>query len=136
MPIVHGDTVIPAGSFNGEAKVANLSVGSLCPDGLLMGTYSGDGDDNDISWNSGYNSADVAAASPSLLRKVTAYTGTDMLGKTVKLAGAATAFIGTVVQQFNTELDNTGGDGAQVPCLLIKASQFYYVAEPASVEEV
>ena len=38
MPIVHGDTVIPASSFNGEGAVANLAVGSLCMDGLLMGT--------------------------------------------------------------------------------------------------
>src|SRR5690606_40113707 len=84
MPIVHGDTVIPASSFNGEGAVANLAVGSLCMDGLLMGTNHGDADDNDVSWNNGLKTAE-AGINPNLLRKVTAYTGADLLGVSVRL---------------------------------------------------
>lgn len=136
MALAQGDTVIPASMFNAEGRVANLSVGSLCPDGVLMGQYGDTANEADIVWNSGNVSGDSQQLNPANLRKCTAYTGTDLLGKGVRLTGAAPAFSGTVIQQFNTELDDTNGDGTQVPVVVVKASGFIYVAEPANVEAV
>lgn len=136
MAIAHGDTVIPTGSFNSVAGVANLAVGSLCPDGLNVGTYHGAGGNDDIVWNNGLSSVTALAANPGLVRKCTAYTGTDLLGKTVQLTGKGPAFQGIVVQQLNTELDDSAGDGTQVPIVVVKANGFFFVAEPANVEEV
>lgn len=136
MAIAHGDTVIPTGSFNSVAGVANLAVGSLCPDGLNVGTYHGGGDGDDVVWNNGTGTVHAGVANPNLLRKCTAYTGTDLLGKQVQLTGAGVAFQGVVVQQLDTELDDVGGDGTQVPVVVVKAAGFFFVAEPANVEEV
>jgi hypothetical protein len=133
MAIIHGDTVIPAGAFNSVVGVADLSVGSLCPAGLNIGTYHGGAPSDEIVWNNGTSSVSGTAVNPRVLRKCTAYTGLNLLGKTVQLIGKATAFRGPVVQQLDTELDGTEGTGTQVPILVIKGAGFFFVAEPASV---
>ena len=132
MAIVSGDTVIPAGSFAGNARVADLSVGSLVPAGLVMGVFHGDADEY-VVWNNGevYGNA-VNGAN---YRKCTAYTGAFSLGQTVRLTGKPVEFIGQVVQVFNTELDDSNGDGTQEPVVLVRANQFYYVAQDAALEE-
>lgn len=133
MALVNGDTVIPAGSFCSVLGVANLGVGSLCPDGLNVGTYHDGGGTSDVVWNNGAVSVG-GAVTPTMLRKCTAYTGTDLLGKRVQLTGAGPAFSGPVVQQLNTELNDTNGDGAQVPIVVVQGAGFYFVAETANVE--
>ena len=136
MALVAGDLVIPAGSFNGEAGVADLTVGTLCPEGLLLGIFDGTAGDEEYIWNNGQNSG-AAATNPNNCRKCTPYSGaTSYLGKTVQLNGVSPAFQGVVIQELDTELDNVNGDGTQVPILVIKTSQFVYVAEPANVTEV
>jgi len=133
MALASGDTVIPAGSFNGSSQAANLSVGTLCPDGLLLGTYTGDADEF-VIWNNGNVSQETF--STINLRKCETYTGTDFLGKTVQLTDFSADFRGTVILQLNTELDDTNGDGTQVPVIVVKTPQFTYVAEASSVTEV
>lgn len=135
MAIIQGDTVIPTGSFNSVVGVADLSVGSLCPAGLNTGTYHGDADEG-IVWNNGLYSTNDSGTNPRMLRKCTAYTGPDLLGKTVQLVGKSAAMRGSVVQQLNTELDATAGNGTQVPIVVIKGAGFFFVAEPANVVEV
>jgi hypothetical protein len=132
MALVNGDIVIPAGSFNGDGAVADLSVGTLCPEGLNFGTYQSTAPYS--LWSSGV--AQSVAQATANLRKCTAYTGTDLLGQAVRLTGKGPAFQGVVVQQFNTELDDTNGDGTQVPVVLVETEDFFYVAEPADLETV
>lgn len=132
MALVNGDTVIPAGSFNGEATVANLEVGSLCPEGLNVGTYQSTAPYT--VWSSGIVQT-VAFASANY-RKCSQYTGPDLIGKSVRWPGKGPALQGVVVQQLNTELDDVNGDGTQVPVVVVKADGFFYVAEPASLEEI
>jgi hypothetical protein len=136
MAIIHGDTVIPAGSFSSVLGAASLSSGSLCPDGLNLGTVHADGGDEDVIWNNGLASNHPGPTDPRLLRKCTAYTGTNLLGETVQLINRGSAFRGPVVQQLNTELDMTGGNGTQVPILVVKGAGFFFVVEPAQVEVV
>lgn len=133
MPVAPGDIVTPAGSFNGNAGVANLAVGTLCPDGLTLGVFEGGA--IFVRWNTGFNESGTTFTAGNL-RVCTAYTGSDLLGKTVRLLGKGPAFQGTVVQQLNTELDDTDGDGTQTPVVVVKTERFTYVAEPASLEEV
>jgi hypothetical protein len=131
MAIVIGDVVVSAGAFNGESEVANLAVGSLCPDGLLLGVFNGLVDAY-VNWNNGTVTGVVSTQN---LRKVTAYTGPDLFGKTVRLTGYGPEFIGAVVQQLDVELDATDGEGDPTPVVVVKAFNFSYVALPASVEE-
>lgn len=134
MALAAGDMVIPAGMFNGNAQVANLAVGSLCPDGLLVGIWTGEVSEA-VVFNNGLNTG-AAGVNSNNYRKCTPYTGTSFLGKTVQLNGASTAFRGVVIQQLQTELDDTNGDGTQVPVLVIKTQDFTFVAAPANVSEV
>jgi len=135
MALVNGALVIPAGSFNGTGRVADLTKGTLCPEGLNVGVWHGDATDKAV-FNNGLSTINDGAVNPVNLRKVTGYSGTTLLGKVVRLTGAGPAFQGVVVQQLNTELSDTNGDGVQVPVVVVKAAGFYYVAEPANVEEV
>lgn len=132
MALVNGDLVIPASSFNGDGAVADLSVGSLCPEGLNFGTYQSTAPYS--IWSSGVVQS-VAQATANL-RKCTPYSGTDLLGKGVGLPGKGPAFQGVVVHQFDTELDDTNGDGTQVPVVVVETEDFFYVAEPADLETV
>lgn len=135
MALVAGDMVIPAGSFNGEAAAANLAVGTLCPEGLLIGLWTAEASEAAV-FNNGLNTGAVSL-NPNNMRKCTPYSGgTSFLGKYVQLTGACTAFRGIVIQELNTELDDTNGDGTQVPVLVVQADGFTYVAEPSSISEV
>jgi len=134
MAIVQGDSIVPAGSFNGTGRVADLSVGSLCPDGLVVGTYHGDATDFAV-WNSGRVLDD--SNTPVNLRKCTPYSGgTSFYGKRVRLTGKSPVFEGVVVQELDVELDDTNGDGSQTPVVVIQTRQFTYVALATSVEAV
>lgn len=133
MTLAEGDLVVPAGVFNGNDAVADLSVGSLCPEGVNIGSYSQAAAIQAIFPN---GQVGESSQNPVNLRKVTTYTGTDLLGKDVKLTGAGAAFIGTVIHQFDVELDATNGDGTPTPVVVVKTGQFTYIALPASVEEV
>lgn len=137
MAIVAGDTVIPAGIFNrSSGGSADLAKGTLCPDGISIGTYLGTSADSTwTNWNSGEQDND-GGYNAANLRKCTEYSGEDLLGKTVSLLNVAPAFRGTVVQQFDTELDDVEGNGTQVPVCVIKTERFYYVAEPGDLQEV
>lgn len=134
MALVAGDMIIPAGMFNAEAQVANLAVGSLCPEGLLLGIWTGEVSEA-VVFNNGTTTG-ATALNPNNYRKCTPYSGTSFLGKTVRLNGACSAFRGVVVQELNTELDNTNGDGTQVPVVVVKTPHFTYVAEPGNISEV
>lgn len=138
MAFATGDMCIAAGVFPQPAGggAAVLTKGTLCPDGIVFGTFFGGVDPTFVKWNTGRPDGS-SSYSPTNLRLVTPYTGTDLVGKTVRLsAQVAPAFEGVVVLGFNTELDATDGTGTQVPVCLVKAQGFYYVAEPASLEEV
>lgn len=138
MAFATGDMCIAAGVFPQPAGggAALLTKGTLCPDGIVFGTFLGNPDPSFVKWNTGRPDGS-SSYSPTNLRLVTPYTGTDLVGKTVRLvAGVAPAFEGVVVLCFNTELDNTNADGTQVPVCLVKAQGFYYVAEPTSLEVV
>ena len=132
MALADGDSVIVASSFNAAATVADLSIGSLCPEGLNVGSFQAAAPYT--AWSSGVNQT-VAFASATY-RKCTTYSGTNLLGKRVRLTGTSTAFDGVVVQQLNTELDNINGTGNQVPVVVVKTGLFYYVVEPDSLEEL
>lgn len=135
MALVSGQMVISAGCFASAAGgvVADLSVGTLVPEGVAVGVFDAEAAD-EVRWASG--SSDIEAYALGNLRLVTPYSGTDMLGKCVTLPNTSPAFRGIVIQQFNTELDDVDGNGTQVPVLVIQADGFTYIAEPASVEEV
>lgn len=134
MAITVGDMVISAGVFQRPAGgAADLSKGTLVPDGVNVGIYTGS-TPNYTSWATGR--VDGGSYGTNNLRKVTPYSGPDLAGKEVIIPGTGPAFIGVVIQQFNTELDDTDGDGTQVPVCVVRASGFTYIAEPASLEEV
>lgn len=135
MALVDGDNVIPAGSFNGDGRVADLTQGTLCPEGLLLGVFTaGAGVDTWVIWNNG--ETHIADQNAQNLRLVRSYTGSDLLGKTVRLNNQSPVFQGVVVQQLNVELDNTAGDGTPVPVVVVRANGFQYVAEPSNLSEV
>jgi len=138
MAISAGSCVISAGVFNsatGAAGAADLSKGTLCPEGVVLGIFlGGTSPATFVDWSNGNvasNGFDLNA-----LREVTPYTGTDLLGKRVTLPGTGPAFRGVVAQQFNTELDDTGGAGNQSPVCVVKANGFYYIAEPNNLLEL
>lgn len=131
MALAVGDVVVPAGIFVTANSVADLSVGSLCPDGVLTGVFTnGDGY---VDWMNGTTGV---AFDTGLLRKVSAYSGPDLLGRTVQLPGKPSAFRGTVVQQLDIELATTDGGGPGSPVIVVKGQGFFYATEPSSVEEV
>jgi hypothetical protein len=133
MAFAENDLVIPAGSFNGNGAVADLSVGTLCPEGLTMGIFRSSAPYN--VWSTGATQAS-ATFSTENLRLCSVYTGPDLLNKAVGLPGKGPAFRGVVTQVLNTELDDTGGDGTQVPVVVVRTADFFYVAEPSSLEEL
>lgn len=133
MALANGDSVIPAGVFNrAYGGEADLSVGTLCLGELPVGFYNGG--TNIVHWNNGQTSE--RAYDDLNLRLVTPYTGTNLLGKRVSLAGVSPAFRGVVVQQFNTELNGTAGSGDQEPVCVVKAEKFFYIALPGNLVEV
>lgn len=131
MALAHGDMVIPAGTFVQNNGAADLAAGSILPPGgLVMGTYTGDVDKY-VVWNDGKR---MPAFAPLLVRKVTNYTDTNVLGKKASWPGKAAAFNGYVIMQFNTELTNAGSLGVQEPVVLVQAQGFQYIQKPANLE--
>lgn len=131
MALAHGDTVIPAGTFVQNNGAANLAAGSILPEkGLVMGTYTGTADKY-VVWNDGTR---MLVVTPLLLRKVTNFTGTNVLGKKASWPGMSAAFNGYVIMQFDTELTNAGSLGVQEPVVLVQAQGFQYIQKPANLE--
>lgn len=135
MPLDNDDLVVPAGIVNGTGGVANLDVGSLCPDGLWVGTCYDEGEGSgpySVYWNDGTHAASVDADN---LRKVQ-NVAVSMVGKTVNWQERGPAFRGIVEWQFELETSDTGGNGTYTEVCTVKTALFTYVAPLSQLEEV
>jgi hypothetical protein len=137
MALVNGDMVVAAGVFPQPAGggAADLSKGTLCPDGVVLGTFNGAALPSFVRWNNGRTDGGSTYSSNNL-RKVVPYSGPALLGKAVTLSSVSAAFQGVVVFCFDVELDATDGDGTPEPVCVVKAQGFYYIAKPSSLEEL
>lgn len=135
MAFAAGDMLIPGGVFLSAGKVAAPSSGCVSPTGLVFGTY-GVGVPGEKIYNNGLSN--VSTSGDVLSRKVTAYSGsTDFVGQRVQWVGKSAAFSGICTLQFDTELDDTDGDGTQEPVLEVRSDLgFFFLVLPANVEVV
>ena len=132
MPLAHGDMIMIGSPSPCSAKAMNLEAGTISPRGILFGTFSGD---TSTIWNDG-NQVDSAGTFTVFTRKVTAFTGTsEYKGRKVQWKNKGPAFSGVCTLQFNTELDDSGGLGTQVPVLEVRSDLgFFFLVEPSNVE--
>jgi hypothetical protein len=127
-------TVTPAAVVNAEGGVADLTVGSLCPDGVLLGTFCSS--PQEVLWNDGTSGRPAGGFAPQGLRRCEFYTGTGLEGRTVQLKGKPPEFRGVCVQQLDLELGTVNNTGPLTPVVVVKTPSFSYIALPADVEEV